>query len=188
VTGPRVALVLVSHSAQLAAGVAEVAAQMAPDTTVIAVGGTGDGGLGTSYEAISDALARADSEAGVIVLYDLGSARLTAETALEFADPDAAARAEIVDAPLVEGALAAATRAQIGGTRAEVAAAARSAAAPETGTEITGRREADGSTGPAGLPGPQGLKGPLHLKGPLRCAGPSWCATRWACTPGRPRS
>lgn len=159
-TGPRVALVLVSHSARLAAGVAEVAAQMAPDTTVIAVGGTGDGGLGTSFEAISDALARADSAAGVIVLYDLGSARLTAETALEFAGPDAASRAEIVDAPLVEGALAAAARAQVGGTRAEVAAAARSAGGPAAGTEETGSREPDGHTGPAGPEGPAGTAGP----------------------------
>jgi dihydroxyacetone kinase phosphotransfer subunit len=124
----HVAIVAVSHSALLAAGVAEVAAQMAPDTTVIGVGGGAEGDLGTSFEAISDALARADSPAGTVVLYDLGSARLTSETALEFLDPEVAGRIDIVDAPLVEGAIAAAVEAQSGADRAAVIAAARSAA------------------------------------------------------------
>ena len=105
-TGPRVAIVAVSHSAELAAGVAELAAQMAPDVTIIGVGGS-DGGLGTSFDAITDALQRADSGEGIVVLYDLGSARMTSESAIEFLDPRLAGRIDIVDAPLVEGAIAA---------------------------------------------------------------------------------
>ncbi|MGA2827890.1 MAG: dihydroxyacetone kinase phosphoryl donor subunit DhaM [Streptosporangiaceae bacterium] len=126
-TGPRVAIVAVSHSAELAAGVAELAAQMAPDVTIIGVGGS-DGGLGTSFEAITDALQGADSAAGIVVLYDLGSARLTSESVIEFLDPQLAERIRIVDAPLVEGAIAAAVEAQSGADRAAVSAAARSAA------------------------------------------------------------
>ncbi len=128
-TGPRVALVAVSHSAALAAGVAELAAQMAPNVTIIGVGGS-DGGLGTSFDAITDALQGAGSAAGIVVLYDLGSARLTTETAIEFLDPQVAGRIEIVDAPLAEGTIAAAVEAESGADRAAVAAAARSAAAP----------------------------------------------------------
>lgn len=126
-TGARVAVVAVSHSAALAAGVAELAAQMAPHVMIIGVGGSDDG-LGTSFDAITDALHRADSAAGIVVLYDLGSARLTSETAVEFLDPEHAERIDIADAPLVEGAVAAAVEAESGADRAAVTAAARSAA------------------------------------------------------------
>ncbi len=124
----RIALVLVSHSAALAQGVAELAGQMAPEVTIRPAGGADDGGLGTSFDRITEALTGLPA-AGSVVLYDLGSAVLTTETALEFLDPAEANRIEVVDAPLVEGALAAAVSAQNGGSRAEVAAAARTAGA-----------------------------------------------------------
>ncbi|WP_307867693.1 dihydroxyacetone kinase phosphoryl donor subunit DhaM [Umezawaea beigongshangensis] len=123
----RVGLVVVSHSRQLAAGVVEVAAQMAPQVAVLPVGGTADGGIGTDPDAVSRALSAADSGAGAAVLYDLGSAGMAAELAAETAaDPDAVL---VVDAPLVEGAVAAAVAAQSGAGLATVAEAARSAAA-----------------------------------------------------------
>ncbi len=118
-----VGLVLVSHSADLAAGVAELARQMAPDVVIAEAGGADDGGLGTSFDRIVAALAAADDGAGAVLLYDLGSALLTAETALEFADPEAAARIRILSAPLVEGAVAASVAAQSGADLDEVAAA-----------------------------------------------------------------
>jgi dihydroxyacetone kinase phosphotransfer subunit len=155
-TAPRVALVLVSHSAALAAGAAELAAQMAPGVTILPAGGGDDGGLGTSFTTITNALTEADGPAGTVVLYDLGSARLTTDTALEFLDPDAAARITIVDAPLAEGALAAAVTARSGAPRPEVAAAARQAAAPflqpapgpAPGTTTAGVPTPGGETGP----------------------------------------
>lgn len=107
---PRVGLVVVSHSASLASGVAELAAQMAPDVAVIPAGGSAGGGLGTDFEAVSTALGQADGGAGVVLLYDLGSAKMVADLAVESLDePD---RALVVDAPLVEGAVAAAVAAQ----------------------------------------------------------------------------
>ncbi len=148
-SGRRVAIVAVSHSAELAAGVAQLAAQMAPDVTIIGVGGS-DGGLGTSFDAITDALQRADSAAGIVVLYDLGSARLTSESAIEFLDPQLAERIDIVDAPLVEGAIAAAVEAESGAGRAAVTAAARSAAGTgpaETGTAGPAGAEEAGAAG-----------------------------------------
>ncbi|GLY54406.1 dihydroxyacetone kinase phosphoryl donor subunit DhaM [Lentzea sp. NBRC 102530] len=121
----RVGLVVVSHSDMLANGVAELATQMAPDTTVIPVGGTEEGGLGTDYNAVVEALTDADAGAGVVVLYDLGSAKMTAEMAVESADDPT--RYAVVDAPLVEGAVAAAVAAQGGATLADVATTAEGA-------------------------------------------------------------
>jgi multiphosphoryl transfer protein len=146
-TTPRVAIVAVSHSAALAAGVAELAAQMAPHVTIIGIGGS-DGGLGTSFGAITDALQRAGSAAGIVVLYDLGSARLTSESALEFLDPELAERIDIVDAPLVEGAIAAAVEAESGADRAAVTAAARSAGG--VGPTAAGTDEPESAQPPPG--------------------------------------
>lgn len=127
-----VGLVIVSHSVKIAEGIVELAAQMAPGITMVAAGGTDDGGIGTSFEKVQAGFGSADSGDGVVVLCDLGSAVLTAETALDFAeDPE---RIRIADAPIVEGAVAAAVAAESGASLADVAAAAEdqapAAAAP----------------------------------------------------------
>ncbi|WP_029135555.1 dihydroxyacetone kinase phosphoryl donor subunit DhaM [Nakamurella lactea] len=122
-----VALVLVSHSHDIADGTAKVAAQMAPSVTIAAAGGDGRGGIGTSYDRISDALRRTDQADGTVILYDLGSALMTTEMAVEGLDGAAAGRCRIVDAPLVEGAIAAAVAAEGGADLAAVAAAAAAA-------------------------------------------------------------
>ncbi|WP_298180850.1 dihydroxyacetone kinase phosphoryl donor subunit DhaM [Saccharomonospora sp.] len=121
----RVGLVLVSHSAKLAEGLADVAKQMAPDVTVRPAGGTPDGGIGTDYDSVVSAVRQADAGSGVVVLYDLGSAQMTAELVVESLDDPGAA--VVVDAPLVEGAVAAAVAAQSGADRAGVAQAATDA-------------------------------------------------------------
>lgn len=123
-----VGLVVVSHSAQLAAGVVELASQMAPDVVLAAAGGMDDGAVGTSLERIMAALDEADTGDGVVVLADLGSAVMTAEAALEF--QDGPTRASLADAPLVEGAVAAAVAAQSGADRAAVLRAAETAWRP----------------------------------------------------------
>ncbi|RFA13394.1 hypothetical protein B7R21_08265 [Subtercola boreus] len=123
----RVGLVFVSHSEKIASGLVELAAQMAPGTALVAAGGTDEGGIGTSFEKVTAAIAEADSGEGVVVLCDLGSAILTAETALDFLDDEVRERVRIVDAPLVEGAVAASVTAETGGSLAAVVAAAESA-------------------------------------------------------------
>ena len=136
-----VGIVLVSHSRELAQGLADVAAQMAPSVTIAPAGGLEDGSIGTSFELITDAIGRADSGAGAILLYDLGSGYLTAETALEFLDPDQAERVVIVDAPFVLGAVSAAIAAQTGGDLRGVIAAALEA---RTANGPGGVRSVDG--------------------------------------------
>lgn len=107
-----VRLVVVSHSAKIADGAAELAAQMAPDVMIVAAGGTDDGRIGTSLEKVMAALERAAGGDGIVVLTDLGSAVMTAEAAVEFAaDPESI---RLADAPLIEGLVAAAVAAQAG--------------------------------------------------------------------------
>lgn len=132
-----VALVVVSHHAALAEGVAELVATMAPTVPVVTAGGGPDGGVGTSYEGIEAAVRRAlAGGAAAAVLYDLGSARLTSEMVIEDLGPGDQGRVGLADGPLVEGALAAALAAAGGAALAEVIAAAASAtgAAPAPST------------------------------------------------------
>nr|WP_217500019.1 dihydroxyacetone kinase phosphoryl donor subunit DhaM [Curtobacterium flaccumfaciens] len=142
---------VVSHSAAIATGTVELARQMAADVPLIAAGGTDDGGIGTSFEAITagiEELAQADA---VVVLCDLGSAYLTTDTALDFLDDDVRARVHVSQAPLVEGAVAAAVAAQTGGDADAVLAAAASAAGSQADASSASRPSGDqpGGTGPA---------------------------------------
>jgi PTS hybrid protein len=127
-----VRLVVVSHSEKIADGAVELAAQMAPDVVILPAGGTDDGRIGTSLEKVMAALEHAAGDAGIVVLTDLGSAVMTAESAVEFLpDPDSVL---LADAPLVEGLVAAAVAAQSGADAAGVkqaAEAVRRAPAPE---------------------------------------------------------
>jgi PTS hybrid protein len=121
-----VGIVLVSHSAELAAGAAHLAAQVSGGTvTIIAAGGTDDGELGTSAAKVERGLRLAESGLGVVVLPDLGSAVLTVRAVLE--DEDPAKNVVMADAPFVEGAVAATVTAAAGGDIKAVAAAAEEA-------------------------------------------------------------
>jgi PTS hybrid protein len=122
---PRVGIVLVSHSARLAEGAADLAGQVSGGAVrVLAAGGTDDGDLGTSAEKIGAAVAAAETGAGVLVLPDLGSAVLTVRAMLaDLAEP----RVALADAPFVEGAVAATVAAAAGGDLKAVARAAEEA-------------------------------------------------------------
>lgn len=122
---PKVGLVLVSHSAKLAEGLAELAGQMAADVRIAAAGGLESGEIGTSYDLIESAINDLLGEGlAVVVLTDLGSATMTVESVLEFLDDEPV---RFVDAPLVEAAIAAATAAQQGDDLDAVAVAAERA-------------------------------------------------------------
>ncbi|WP_406213204.1 PTS fructose transporter subunit IIA [Streptomyces canus] len=127
--GKLVGIVLVSHSAEVAASVAELAKGLVgggAEVLVAAAGGTEGGGLGTSAELIAGAAAVVDRGAGIAVLADLGSAVLTVKALLAEGDelPDGT---RLVDAPFVEGAVAAVVTAATGADLAAVEAAAAEA-------------------------------------------------------------
>jgi phosphoenolpyruvate---glycerone phosphotransferase subunit DhaM len=127
-----VGLVVVSHSAKVAEGVVEMAAQMAVGVRMRPAGGTDDGGIGTDATLIADAIADADDGDGVLVFADLGSAVLSAQLAIdELVDEQRRSRVRIAEAPLVEGAVIAAIQASTGSSLEEVEAAARGAATME---------------------------------------------------------
>ena len=150
-TPGKVGVLFVSHSAAIAAGLVELAMQMAPSAALIAAGGTDDGRIGTSFDLVTAGLTEADSGSGVVVLCDLGSAILTAETALDFLDDEVAARVRIVDAPLVEGGVAAAVAAEAGDPLEVVVAAAESARGSTSAAAVASADAAEvgASTAPA---------------------------------------
>jgi PTS hybrid protein len=120
-----VGIVVVSHSAELARGVGELAGQMAgPEVRIELAGGGPDGTLGTDDTLVRDAIRRANQGDGVVVLGDLGSAILTIRHVLE---RQSNGHALLVDAPLVEGAVAAAVVASAGSELSEVSRAAEDA-------------------------------------------------------------
>ncbi|NEA23558.1 dihydroxyacetone kinase phosphoryl donor subunit DhaM [Actinomadura bangladeshensis] len=120
-----VGIVIISHSRTLAEGAAEVARAMGVGKAVVeAAGGDSEGRLGTSIDLVEQAVATADEGEGVVLLADLGSSVLTAKMLIEDADGDDVL---LADAPLVEGAVAAASMAATGADLAAVHAAAESA-------------------------------------------------------------
>ena len=122
----RVGIVLVSHSAALAEGAAEVAGQIGGGSVVIAAaGGTDDGGIGTSIARVRAAVQRAGAGAGVVILPDLGSSVLTVRALL--AEEDFPGPVALADAPFIEGAVAATVTATAGGDVKAVLQAAEEA-------------------------------------------------------------
>lgn len=125
----QVGIVLVSHSGPVAESVAELARGLAAGgatAPVAAAGGLPDGGLGTSAELIARAAESVDRGAGIAVLVDLGSAVLTVKAMVAEGD-ELPEGARLVDAPFVEGAVAAVVTASAGGDLAAVEAAASEA-------------------------------------------------------------
>jgi PTS hybrid protein len=120
-----VGIVLVSHSPKLAEGLAEMLAQIGSEDVPVAVAAGGPaGGLGTDPARVSAAVEAADRGEGVVIIPDLGSSVLTVRALFEDAPDDGRI---LVDAPFVEGAVAAAVTAASGASLQEVADAARQA-------------------------------------------------------------
>ena len=124
--GTRVGIVLVSHSAALAEGAAEVAGQISGGSVIIAAaGGTDEGGIGTSIARVRRAVQAAGTGAGLVILPDLGSSVLTVRALL--AEEDFPGPVALADAPFVEGAVAATVTAAAGGDVKAVLQAAEEA-------------------------------------------------------------
>jgi dihydroxyacetone kinase phosphotransfer subunit len=116
----NVGIVIVSHSSKVAEGAADMVRQMVGNAVPLAwTGGNAEGGLGTDVGKIRDSIDRAWSDAGVAILVDLGGAETNSEMAIELLDPSRRRRVVVCEAPIVEGAVMAATESS-GGSSLEV--------------------------------------------------------------------
>lgn len=121
----NVGIVIVSHSPDVARGAADMVRQMVGEEVPLAwCGGDPDGGLGTDVAAILAAIEAAWSDAGVAILADLGGAITNSEMAIEMLPAERQALVVVCDAPVVEGAVVAATEASGGSPLEAVRAAA----------------------------------------------------------------
>lgn len=159
-----VGIVIVSHSRRLAEGVAELAREMGGAEVRLETagglepaGGSGEPSIGTDAVLVMQAIERAWSDDGVLVMMDLGSAVLSAEMAIDLLGDERRDRVLLCAAPLVEGAVAAAVTAKLGMPLAAVAAEARSGLAGK----VAHLAEGVGQVGPAGSPEVEGAGEPL---------------------------
>lgn len=120
-----IGIVLVSHSHLLAKGLQDMAIQMSQNRVKIATaGGVDDQTIGTNAERIYQAIAEVYSAEGVLILFDLGSALLSTQMAIEMFPPEQQPQIKVSGAHFVEGAIVAAVEASLGHSLAEVNAAA----------------------------------------------------------------
>lgn len=102
-------IVIVSHSANIAQGIYDLIQEVAKDVSITYVGGTEEGGIGTSFETASQAM-ESNSAESLLAFYDLGSAKMNLEMAIEFTTKEV----EVFDVPVVEGTYTAAALLQAG--------------------------------------------------------------------------
>lgn len=115
-----VGIVVVSHSEKIAKGVKELAEQMAPNVAIFPAGGTSDGRIGTDMDKIINGVEEVCKEDGALIIFDLGSALMSAEMATEFISEETLNRLKIVDCPIVEGTVIAAVDSSIGKSLEEI--------------------------------------------------------------------
>lgn len=115
-----VGIVLVSHSNKLVEGLKELISQMAPDVKIYAVGGTDDGRIGTDPMKIMSSIEAVYSDEGVLVFFDIGSALMNTELAIDMLGESISKNVEICKVSLVEGAFVAAIESSIGKSLLEI--------------------------------------------------------------------
>ena len=112
-----VGIVIVSHSQKLAEGVVELAKAMARDAKIVAAGGMDDGGIGTRFERISNAIDEVYSDEGTAIIMDMGSALMTTEMVIESMEDR---KLRMIDCPVLEGAILAAVESVTGASLEDI--------------------------------------------------------------------
>ncbi len=102
-------IVIVSHSKNIAQGVIDLISEVAKDISITYVGGTKDGGIGTSFDQVQRAIEENDKDT-LLAFFDLGSAKMNLEMVADFTDKEVI----INSVPIVEGAYTAAALLQAG--------------------------------------------------------------------------
>ena len=123
-------ILLVSHSQQLTDGLKAMIEDMSDSETVtlFSLGGTAEGELGSDPTKIVEAVNQSPDAEQILVFADLGSAVLNAELAYDMLEPEQQSRYHLIDAPLVEGAFAAAITAGFSDDLSQITAEAQKAA------------------------------------------------------------
>ena len=115
-----VSLVLISHSKKIVEGVKELVSQMSDDVKIAIAGGTDDNRIGTDAIKIMSAIEDVYSDDGILIFYDLGSALMNTELALDMIDEKIKNKVEISKSSLVEGAFVAAIESSMGKSMEEI--------------------------------------------------------------------
>lgn len=150
-----VGIVIVSHSAKLAEGLRDLAEQMGQGEISLAIAAgidDPDQPIGTDAMQVHAAIEAVYSPDGVVILMDLGSALLSAETALEFLSPEQRENVYLSAAPLVEGTIAAVVQAAVGSDVQQVIQEAQGALAAKV--EHIGQADAGQAAGPTEMAAP----------------------------------
>ena len=117
-------ILLVSHSKMITDGIKEMIEQMNASEEITI---HSDGSLGSDPMKIIDTINEADSDREFLIFADLGSAVLSSELAFDMLEEDQQKHYHLVDAPLVEGAFAAAITAGVSDDLTQILAEAQNA-------------------------------------------------------------
>lgn len=110
-------VVVVSHVPEIAAGIQRLLGQVAQDVSITIAGGTDDNQVGTSLTKITQAF-DANHADELLAFYDLGSAKMNLEMAIEMSDKTV----HLYDTALIESAYTAASLLQAAVPLADVEA------------------------------------------------------------------
>ena len=97
-------ILLVSHVEEITDGLLRLLKQVAGDVSIKTAGGTDDGEIGTNFEKISQVLNTFEEET-ILAFYDLGSAKMNLEMAMEYSDKEI----KLYETAFIEGAYVAAS-------------------------------------------------------------------------------
>lgn len=108
-------IIIVSHVYEIAEGIDRLIKEVAADVDVQVVGGVSKTEIGTSFDGALEAI-NENSADNLLAFYDLGSAKMNLEMALEMSDKSI----QIYDVPVVEGAYTAAALLQAGVSQEDI--------------------------------------------------------------------
>lgn len=112
-----------SHSQKITDGLKEMIEEMVSESSpvrLLSLGGTEDQRLGTSAMKILDGIYACKDCEDIFIFCDIGSAIMSAEVAIEMLEEPIKEKVSLVNAPLIEGAFAAAIQASIGDSKENI--------------------------------------------------------------------
>lgn len=99
-----IGITIVSHVPEIAVGIEKLIKQVAKDVPLTIAGGTNENDIGTSMDKIINAFNENQTDE-ILAFYDLGSAKMNLEMAVEFSDK----KVHLYNTALIEGAYTAAS-------------------------------------------------------------------------------